>query len=185
MFYYAPVRMAVILVYFLTLSACGAPADTGQESTAAGENVAGDINFIGGGTAAPEITPEEEPYHSPTLSAGPPPESLTRASSIEQAKRTAQSNDKYKIMVWFHGADCVDCSEIEREILNDPDVINAASNWIFVFIDVDKNPERANYFLNNGDPPAFVAIDAYGATLRKKFGMVTKEEFLTMLQIWR
>jgi len=185
MFNYTPIRMGLILIYFLLCNACGAPADTSQQSAAGNENVTGDVNFVGGGTSAPEIPKEEEPYRSPTLSADPPPESLTRAPSIEQARRIAQGNNKYKIMAWFHGKDCVECPDIERKILADPDVIKASKNWIYVFIDVDVNPDRSEYYLKGGDPPAFMALDAGGYVYRKNFGVVTKDQFLTMLTDWR
>ena len=177
--------MVFILVYFLMCGACGKPADTTQQSTAGNENVASDPNNLGGGTAAPEITKDVEPYHSPTLSGGPPPVSLTRAPSIEQARRIAEGNNKYKIMAWFHGKDCVECPDIERNVLADPDVIKASENWIYVFIDVDVNPDRSEYYLKGGDPPAFMALDSGGYVYERKFGTVTKDEFLTMLTDWR
>jgi len=186
MFNYTPIRMGLILIYFLLCTACGAPAETPQEEPAADDGtLAGDVNFIGGGTAAPEMPADDEPYHSPTLSSGPPPETLTRAPSIEQATRILGNNNRLKIMVWFYGDECFDCREFERDVLADKDVIAASKDWIYVFVDVDINADRAEYYLTGGSPPAFMAMDAGGNVYRKRFGIVTKEEYLAILLDWR
>jgi len=79
--------------------------------------------FYRGGTQSPDIEPEEEPYRSPTLSTQPPPTELNFFSTIEQAVRVAEGNDRYRICVFFFNDECDECRTIEQTVFLDPEVV--------------------------------------------------------------
>src|SRR3990172_8425951 len=93
-------RMGLILMYFMLLGACGGPKDSAPpESQDDGGVAAGDINFIGGGTQAPEENLQEHDYQSPFIDKKNTPTSLKWVSSINQAKDLAGKDRKYRIIV--------------------------------------------------------------------------------------
>jgi thiol:disulfide interchange protein len=188
MFKFSIARMIVVLLYFTLCSACGKPASQPQP-TPDGENGttsrADDINYVGGGTQAPEPLQKEEEYRSPTISREPAPTNLRWAPSIGAAVRiTEDGNNNYKIIVWFTGSGCVDCTAIEQDIFKDADVLANSRRWIFVRVNVDDDPEQSEYYLKEADPPAFVFLDQRGLEYRQHIGIVTKEEFVSMLMTW-
>ncbi len=178
--------MAFILVFFLICTACGKPADQATQSSnqANDDLIATDVNFIGGGTQAPELIEEEEPYRSPTLSTPPPPTTLNWAPSIQHAMNAAEKNERYRIMAWFTNKNCIDCPVIERNVFTDGDVISASRDWIFVEIDTDKNLDAAEYYLAGASPPAFLAMDKLGHAYKRYYGSITAEDFKTLLETW-
>lgn len=183
----SPIRILVILVYFMVCTACGSPSEQADQNANAADqdSSATDINFIGGGSQTPDIEPEEEPYRSPTLSTLPPPTELNFFSTIDQAVRTAQNDDRYKICLFFYNSDCDECRTIEQTVFQDPDVVSITRYWLFVKVDTELNEDRAQYYIQDGEPPAFVFLDKTGNSYRKYFGTVTSEEFITMLTEWR
>lgn len=187
MYTFSPLRILVILVYFTVCTACGQPADQpSQNGSEADENPsATDVNFIGGGMQPPDIEQEEEPYRSPTLSMLPPPTELNFFSTIEQAVRMADSDDRYRICVFFYNDDCDECRTIMQEVFQDNDVIKETRYWLFVKIDTDTNRDRTQYYIQGAEPPAFIFLDKTGNGYRKYFGPVTSGEFITMLTTWR
>lgn len=182
---YTSARLIFILAFFLFCSACGGGTEQPSDQPVEDEGrVADDVNYLGGGTQAPEREEEEEEYRSPTLSSDPPPTALTWVSSVEQATATARRDERKKVIAWFVNDRCNECRDIEREVLQNPDVIAESRRWLFVRIDTDDNPEAARYYLSGGSAPAFAFIDKYGAVYRRYFGSVTPEEFVTMLRTW-
>jgi len=170
-------------MYFLLCSVCGAPADdtaTSEDTDSEGAT-ASDINFIGGGSQTPDLEPEEEPYRSITLSTDPPPTSLTWIPTIEQAVRLAERDRNIKIIVWAVSEACVECQAIERDVLTNTDVIAVSRNWYFVKLDVDRNPDKAEYLLHGADPPALVFLDNQGYEYDRYYGAFTAEELEGML----
>ena len=73
---FTPVRIAIILLYFVACTACGKPPEVQTGTEPESSTIASDINFIGGGTQAPDIEPDEQEYRSPTLSTPPPPTTI-------------------------------------------------------------------------------------------------------------
>jgi thioredoxin-related protein len=182
---FTPVRFLIILLYFVACTACGKAPEVQTDTEAEDGTTATDVNFLGGGTQAPEIEPEEPEYRSPSLSTPPPPTTIAWYPTIEQAVRVAQRNENKKIIVWFRNNECSDCITVEREVFTDPDVIALTRRWLFVKIDTDRMPERAEYLLAGGEPPAFVFLDENGNGYRHHYSSVTSEEFMTMLREWR
>ncbi|MCX6644818.1 MAG: hypothetical protein NTY09_00450 [bacterium] len=187
MYTFSPIRLLVIMVYFLACTACGQPAgQTAQNSSDADQgSTATDINFIGGGTQAPDIQPVEEPYRSPTLSTLPPPTELNFFSTIDQAVRIAEGDDRYRICVFFFNNECDECRTIEQTVFLDPEVVKLTRYWLFVKVDSDQNQDLTNYYIQGAEPPAFVFLDRTGNEYRKYFGPVSSEEFITMMTGWR
>jgi len=172
----------------MVCTACGRPADRNASGGSSDDEgrTATDINYIGGGTQAPETEEGTSEYRSPTLSSAPPPTSLTWASSIDQAVRLAQRDERKRVIAYFYSENCADCRTIERDVFANPDVIAASRNWVFVKVDSEKNPELSEYYMtSSGSPPAFCFVDKMGHTYRRYFGLVTPEEFVTMLRTWR
>lgn len=185
MFHYTPIRIILILVYFLFCTACGAPSEQPPDQPLAeGERVADDVNFLSRGTQPPSMEEEEPEYRSPTLSTAPPPTALTWVSSVEQAAATAKRDGHKKVIGWFVSDNCPECREIEEDVLQNPDVAAESRRWLFVRINTDRDPEAANYYLSGGSAPAFTFIDQNGGVYRRYFGSVTPEEFITMLKTW-
>jgi len=184
MFNFAPVRMFIILLYFLTCTACGHPADEPGQADEPVDNstYASDVNFIGGGTQTPDVQPVEEPYHSPTLSTPPPPSNLTWLSSIEQAVRMSERNNRYRVILWLRNEGCDECAQIERDVFTDTDVISKSRYWYFVKVDTDRNPEAALDLLHGADPPALVFLDNRGYEYDRFYGTFSAAELATMLE---
>ena len=187
MFRFSAFRIAVMLSYFTLCAACGHPTPPNTNQTpqeASTTSTAGDVNFIGGGTQAPELTQEPEAYHSPSNISGPP-SALAWVSDIDAAVRRADRDRNLKIILWFRNTDCTECLQIEQNIFTDPDVLAVSDNWLFVKLDTAVNPDRANYYLHGASPPAMRFLDQMGHEYRRYNGAFTKEEFITMLQTWR
>jgi thiol-disulfide isomerase/thioredoxin len=182
---HTPIRILFIVMYFLFCTACGAPSNQTQEQPAEDEGrVADDVNYLGGGTQPPSTEEEEPAYRSPTLSTAPPPTSLTWVSSVDQAAATARRDGHKKVVAWFVKNNCPDCREIEEDVLQNPDVAAESRRWLFVRINLDRDPEAGDYYLSGGTAPAFAFIDQNGGVYRRYFGSVTPEEFITMLKTW-
>jgi thioredoxin-related protein len=183
---FSPIRVLVIMVYFLACTACGQPS--GQAAQNNGDSNQGsaatDINFIGGGTQAPDIQQEEQPYRSPNIDSLPPTE-LNFFSTIDQAVRIAGNDNRYRICVFFYNNECDECTTIEQVVFLDPEVIRISKYWLFVKVDASQNRDLTNYYIQGAEPPAFVFLDRTGNEYRKYFGTVSTEEFLTMLNNWR
>lgn len=188
MFNYSVIRMIVILLYFTLCSACGNPADTDtpvEENGDDGTTTASDINYIGGGTQAPDPIEREREYQSPMMSRDPTPTRLNWVASVGQATRAAgEANSNYKIILWFTNDECVGCTTVERDVFTDPTVLANSRKWLFVKMDTERNEDRVQYYLGDADAPAFVFLDKRGNEYRKYFGIVNAEEFANMLLIW-
>lgn len=180
--------IAFLLVAFILAAGCGGSrgqTDSEEDESATRETTADDINFIGGGTQAPEPIAEEQPYDSPFISDTHAPTTLNWQPSVGQAVRVAEGDNKYKIIVWFRSNECVDCLGIEREIFTNKDVLANSKRWLFVKIDTELMPDSAEYYLHGADPPALVFLDKLGNEYRRLYGTFTKDEFVTMLRTWR
>lgn len=192
MFRFSIFRLAVLAAYFLLCMACGQPRakvkvpgienqgnpDTGSVSTSS------DINFIGGGSQAPEPANNPAPYDSPFISLKPDPTSLMWVSDISEAIRLAKRG-KYKIIVWFRKQGCAECIAIERNIFTDPEVFKVSRPWLFVKIDTEVNKDRAEYYLQGADPPALVFLDREGHEYKRYFGAFTRDELISMMTHWQ
>ncbi|HDS30856.1 MAG TPA: thioredoxin family protein [Firmicutes bacterium] len=187
MFRYSIARMIVLLLYFTLCSACGKPApqpDSGTADTGETGSRASDINYLGGQTIGGDTEAKPEEYRSPMMSGDPPPTRLNWAPSVGVAVRSAEQQNKYKIIVWFTSKDCIDCMTIEQEIFKDSEVLANSKNWIFVRMDCDNDPDQCNYYLAGASPPAFAFLDQRGQKYRQHIGMLTTEEFVYMLKTW-
>jgi thiol:disulfide interchange protein len=181
-------QIAVVLVCFIFAAACGGSrGEPGTDTDKSGstESTAGDINFIGGGTQAPQPRVEDRPYDSPFISDTQIPSTLNWQASVDQAVRTAGGDNKYKIILWFRSDECIECLQIEREIFTDNDVLANSRKWLFVKVDTKVTPEAGEYYLHGADPPALVFLDKQGNEYNRHYGAFTKDEFVTMLRTWR
>jgi thiol:disulfide interchange protein len=178
------VRIALVLIYFMLCAACGKPSNRPANTNQGALSTAGDVNFIGGGTQPPNITPAEEPYHSPS-NLPSQPTALSWVSDINAAIQMAQRDRGYKIILWFRNSECAECVTIERDVFTHPDVLAASDRWIFVKIDTSLNSDRADYYLHGADPPALRFLDQQGHEYRSYNGTFTKDELVTMLRTWR
>jgi len=182
----APVRILLILAFFLTCSACGSSDEPEQSATTdTGTTEATDVNYLGGGTAPPDTSPDPEEYRSPVISMPPPPTEISWAPSVDHAIRTAQRDEDKRILVWFRNDECGDCIMMERDVFTDPDVIAATRDWLFVRVNTEQMEEGSEYLLAGSQPPAMVFLDKMGNSYRKYNGTVDSEQFINMLRTWR
>lgn len=167
------------------MGACGkAPDKTPSATQDSTVQQSGDINFIGGGTQAPESTVDDT-YHSPGMKYKPTRTSLNWVSNLDQAVRLIQTDRKKRIIVWFENDKCVECKNIRQTIFSDPDVIAASENWIFVSYNTEINKKESEYMLKEADPPVLIFIGHTGNEYRRRIGTFTKDEFIYMLNNYR
>ena len=178
----------IILVLCLGVPFCNRPKEKTpgpSDQPPEDSKVATDINFIGQGTQSPDLSGNEKPYHSPTLSTPPPPTSLKWTASIQSAINIANKDNQYKIFVWFSSKNCEECITIERDVFTNKEVLKNSGKWLFVKLDAERDKNETEYYLKGGAPPAILCLDMMGHAYRKQFGPVTVEEMVTILQTWR
>lgn len=185
MFHYTYLRVALILLYFTLCSACGGPPEEAETDPGDTTPQATDINYVGGGTQAPDTIQEPPPYDSPFISADPTPTSFVWVGDIRQAITMVQDDRSLRILVWFENRNCTECNTIKSEIFTDEDVLKSSRNWLFVLMDTERDRNQSDYMLGDADPPAVIMLDSSGNEYRRYIGTFDKEQFLTMLRDWR
>jgi thioredoxin-related protein len=110
--------------------------------------------------------------------AAAPARSIEFHHSIEDARKAAKVERPTVIL--FGATWCTWCRKMETDTLADPKVVQAAGQFLWVKIDVDKDQELAARYGVDGVPVA-VMIDNKGRVLGAHNGFLSPDKFLAFL----
>ncbi len=115
---------------------------------------------------------------SSVASAAAPARSIEFHRSIEEARKAAKVERPTVLL--FGATWCTWCRKMETDTLTDPKVMQAAGQFLWVKIDVDKDQELAARYGVDGVPVA-VMIDNQGRVLGAHNGFLSPDKFLAFL----
>ena len=127
----------------------------------------GGIYDIGGTATTPDNALEEE-YVSPF---GPPkPKPIQWGYSIPAAVSKAKPGSGKKILVWFTSKSCTECQRAEAGTFKSEVVLKEADKYIWVKFDVDANREKAEYYIQDHNPPVLKWLSQEGNSYHVLYG---------------
>ncbi len=115
---------------------------------------------------------------SSVAGAAAPARSIEFHRSIEEARKAAKVERPTVLL--FGATWCTWCRKMETDTLADPKVTQAAGQFLWVKIDVDKDQELAARYGVEGVPVA-VMIDNQGRVLGAHSGFLSPDKFLAFL----
>jgi len=108
-----------------------------------------------------------------------PEKTIQFAATYKEALSNAKANNK-KIFLCFETNWCVNCTRLKKETLSDKEVQEKLSNYIVVYIDVDKDRKLARQYEIYGIPH-FLIIDSDEIRYNTGTGFMSKSEFMDWL----
>lgn len=128
--------------------------------------------------------PPEQEYKSDYIEGSKQPSRLMWAGSVEQALQMTGEKSKKKTIIYFASQKpCAECRYIEEKVFTDAQVLKYSGRWLFVRINVDIQPDLAQYH-HIENVPAFKFLDHLGHAYKTYTGIVTPEQFAEMLLTW-
>jgi thiol-disulfide isomerase/thioredoxin/outer membrane lipoprotein-sorting protein len=104
-------------------------------------------------------------------------------SSLEEAIKVATSSNR-KIFVDFYADWCGPCKKLEREVLSTPEFKKLSKEFVFLKIDVDRQPAEAKLF-NITAMPTQAVLDKSGTEIGRTVGYGNPADFYAFLNQYR
>ena len=98
-----------------------------------------------------------------------------------EAARVAAAESGRGVALFFGAAWCPYCHEMKRDVLDDPRVREAGASWVWVEVDIDRNPSLARRY-GVVAVPEIVFLDADGEPERRLIGGYEVEELAAALR---
>ena len=110
-----------------------------------------------------------------------PPELVPWKSDFPAAQAESRATSK-PILLYFTAEWCGPCQSMRRYVWTDSQVAAAASAYIPVRIDVDRQPELAHQYRAEEGIPLFVVMDPAGKMVRRFVGAMEAEQMIAWLR---
>jgi thioredoxin-like negative regulator of GroEL len=108
------------------------------------------------------------------------PKELVPWQSDLRAARDLSAKTKKPVLAYFTAEWCGPCQEMRRSVFSDHAVADAASKFIPVRIDVDRQSQLAQQFQIEA-MPTFVLISPSGQIIRSQMGAMDSRQFIRWL----
>lgn len=95
--------------------------------------------------------------------------------------RAAAAKSGRKLALFFEASWCPHCQEMKRKVLTDPQVEEAGDSWVWVELDIDRNPSLARQYGVEA-VPEIVLLDSREQPERRLIGKYGPEELARALR---